>query len=1134
MTSLHRIGTPATAEATGSSPFQTSYTLVAGENRALVVAINCYATSVPTFTVKYSGITLTEITFSTIGNIHQGLYYLFEEDLPADGAHFTNVAWTGGTGMELQWTTDCADHVAQTPPVFDYDSASAGFVVTTDIDSNVNTWSFAAANVDAGGLTWEHNNDQDEIFDTSTLTNVSSTVTSTVYPGAISDAFTSTRSSGSVEDMQRSHAVFTGEPIIGVPSPSVIGSTTITWAAGTDPAPQDITVPDDCTAVYMVWTTWENGTNDDGVATLTLEGVNYQDFHQLVATGNNNTTSGGAAWYNPGTGANQTVDVTWDAAPGEGSTFAVIFVKDGDLTSGWRDADADESGGGGVNVTVDTLPNDLVIKFAERYDTGGVTPPALSPGWTNITTHANNDQSSRASYIIAREDTQFCGFEGDVNFSGIVGITIPGWGRPASSTPLLVHAVELTGDLADDGTRHDITAGAIDDDTSTGIADIGAGGTDGNAVRCEFTEYGVKVNDTISIWYSAKTGLASGIEMQAYTDANSVTATAAIVIGSPIIGENVFTLTQAFIDELGVIGHDHFAVRVQPTSQTSGDFTLTEVDGDLFDKVVGVSTSLATDGTSPETFQHTLVAAGNRIVFVGINSQSTSLPSYTVTYGGESMSELVTNRLGNINQSVWYILAADLPTNGVKDVVVSWTGGANHSMGVTCESVQNLTQATPSYEYATVIAGNVVTTDIDQVANSYGFALANVDSLGSAWTHNNQQVEIYELGHPNSSAVTSSLYPSAFTTEFASSFTGAPADAQRTHVVVTEELSPQIAFESTTTVTSTVTANLHPYTQFATTVTATSTVAGALLTFGDVPLATTINVTSFAQGSFVYAKFFATTINVVSTVDPNEFVYFRKYDTTIAATSAVTSDFVRLVDFLGSLTEAATVVAPTFKKASDLSTVVNPVATVSGVFNATRPLASITNGQLVVTASFGHTFTENISSLTPGCYIELFEIDTTVIGGGDVFRFIPGGYDVSNVFWQGNEYIRFPVQIDGFEWNATSQAPPQPTLTLSNVNKFVLAAVITLGDIVGAKVTRWRTYAQYLDDGEQADANAHFPPDIYRVQQKTGHTKQLIEWTLSSTLDLPGVRLPKRQILRDETTGNVYAPGVSKVRFKGR
>lgn len=180
------------------------------------------------------------------------------------------------------------------------------------------------------------------------------------------------------------------------------------------------------------------------------------------------------------------------------------------------------------------------------------------------------------------------------------------------------------------------------------------------------------------------------------------------------------------------------------------------------------------------------------------------------------------------------------------------------------------------------------------------------------------------------------------------------------------------------------------------------------------------------------------------------------------------------------------------------------------------------------------TVEQDASALSSEGYLELFEIDTTNIGGGDIFRFIPDGFDLTDVTWQNSVFTRFPISAEGFEWQGTTNAPPQPVLKLSNVNKVVLAAVITLGDIVGAKVTRWRTFEKYLDDQPQADPTAHFPEDIFFIQQKRTHSKLALEWSLSSALDIPGIKLPRRQILRDQTTGNLFAPGVGLIRFRGR
>ncbi len=175
----------------------------------------------------------------------------------------------------------------------------------------------------------------------------------------------------------------------------------------------------------------------------------------------------------------------------------------------------------------------------------------------------------------------------------------------AAKDPVSTDAVELTGDLADDGTRHSDNGGCpptvyltclTDDNTTSSCLKPGKGGVDGDALRVEYTDLaGVAVNDTISFVLRNIHQIDDGVEIQAYTDSNSVTATAKLVNSAPI-GVNstqTFTLTQAFIDELGDVGGGNFAVRFQPQAQEAGDVQVAEVDADLTEAAGGLSIPVA-------------------------------------------------------------------------------------------------------------------------------------------------------------------------------------------------------------------------------------------------------------------------------------------------------------------------------------------------------------------------------------------------------------------------------------------------------------------------------------------------------------------------------------------------------------
>ncbi len=161
----------------------------------------------------------------------------------------------------------------------------------------------------------------------------------------------------------------------------------------------------------------------------------------------------------------------------------------------------------------------------------------------------------------------------------------------------------------------------------------------------------------------------------------------------------------------------------------------------------------------------------------------------------------------------------------------------------------------------------------------------------------------------------------------------------------------------------------------------------------------------------------------------------------------------------------------------------------------------------------------DVQKSSPGEIVQLFDIDATSIGG-EVYRFVKGTDHGQPVRWQGHVYMPRDFEADGFEINGQGTLP-RPTLRVAHINSALLGATRELGDMLGAVVTRWRTFAHYLDDGPQADPNAHFAPDVYRIDRKASQNKIFIEWELAAAMDQEGKQLPGRQILRDTCT-HVY------------
>lgn len=171
------------------------------------------------------------------------------------------------------------------------------------------------------------------------------------------------------------------------------------------------------------------------------------------------------------------------------------------------------------------------------------------------------------------------------------------------------------------------------------------------------------------------------------------------------------------------------------------------------------------------------------------------------------------------------------------------------------------------------------------------------------------------------------------------------------------------------------------------------------------------------------------------------------------------------------------------------------------------------------------------SSLSLSGYVELFQLDCTAIGGS-IYHFT-NSKPINNqpISFGGVEYMPFPIAVSGFEQKQDG-SQDRPVLQVSNVNKTLLAAIVQLGDIVGAKVTRLRTLAKYLDEGETPNSAMTMPPDVYYISKKTAQDSTVVQFELCTALERFFVKLPRRQVTRagDSRYGAFPAAGRSRLR----
>jgi len=170
-----------------------------------------------------------------------------------------------------------------------------------------------------------------------------------------------------------------------------------------------------------------------------------------------------------------------------------------------------------------------------------------------------------------------------------------------------------------------------------------------------------------------------------------------------------------------------------------------------------------------------------------------------------------------------------------------------------------------------------------------------------------------------------------------------------------------------------------------------------------------------------------------------------------------------------------------------------------------------------------------LQAVAPSAIIEVFELalDPDLHGASDIWRFHSGSNTNNNgaVIWNGQSYMRYPIEFEGVEYTGKGTLP-QPRLRISNIMGTITALLLAANaatpgnDLIGAKLTRIRTLAKFIDaanfpDGVNPTANptVEFPREVFYLSQKSAETRDVVEFVCSSSFDLQGVNAPKRQCI---------------------
>lgn len=158
------------------------------------------------------------------------------------------------------------------------------------------------------------------------------------------------------------------------------------------------------------------------------------------------------------------------------------------------------------------------------------------------------------------------------------------------------------------------------------------------------------------------------------------------------------------------------------------------------------------------------------------------------------------------------------------------------------------------------------------------------------------------------------------------------------------------------------------------------------------------------------------------------------------------------------------------------------------------------------------SFHSEARSLSPTAHVALYQLDTTVMGG-PIYRFSPSVDTGQTVSFGGIVFTGVPVEITGMEISGNG-AIQTPRMSIGNTDGFIQAAVNSFGNLEGARLTRWRTFARFLDGGAAPDATAFYGPDVYIIDRKSADTPEKIEWELRAVVDQQGMYIG-RTIIRD-------------------
>lgn len=135
--------------------------------------------------------------------------------------------------------------------------------------------------------------------------------------------------------------------------------------------------------------------------------------------------------------------------------------------------------------------------------------------------------------------------------------------------------------------------------------------------------------------------------------------------------------------------------------------------------------------------------------------------------------------------------------------------------------------------------------------------------------------------------------------------------------------------------------------------------------------------------------------------------------------------------------------------------------------------------------------------------VDLYIVDLNPIGTAQIYCLYPGANnDASDIVYQGNTFTPWNIKISGIEKRGDG-AQARPSVEIANVGGMITQLCQQYQDMVGATVTRRRTFSTYIAAGI-----ASYRDDYWFIEQRTAESRETVKFDLSSPLDFLDKKLP--------------------------